>query len=498
MDDVARKVPSAVLDVSNVVAVSAGNTHTCFLSGSGLVRCAGNNAGGLPARGTGRAHVLLGCRSPAFAPGHPATRKPGRRSSCHACSPHPVTPTTAYQLGDGTTTARPRPVTPAAVASLPVASVAAGNQFTCFALQSGGVKCIGGGPCSGSGAVGAARGRLAAGGWRRAAPGPHISLPHHYLPVNPARSAVNSNGQLGSGVTSTPATRDAVDVAGITDAVAVAAGDGHACALRRGGKVSCWGRSTSGQGERRGSRRVEVTWCSPAVPFSRPPDLTCHPPPCLPPRPVVAGTTASAVAPTEVIAGNAVAVVCGTSHTVRPAGARWWQRSAQPGRGGGGGGAPPAAKPPASTHRCPLHLPRPRAPAVRPPQHQGRPLLGQQLAWAARQRRVRNVHVAAAHDPLQPAARRGRARRRRRRHLHYQQRWRAPLRGRCAACGAGWPAGWAGGGTRGWRARAPAGRDALRAPPPGPRLTLAAAAPLPLLYQMGLMDSLAVRRRTRR
>ncbi|MEX2620727.1 MAG: hypothetical protein WD250_10970, partial [Egibacteraceae bacterium] len=60
----------------------------------------------------------------------------------------------------------------------------------------------------------------------------------------------NSRKQLGDGTTAhrlehrlEPA--DAVE--GLTDAVAVAAGAGHTCALREGGAVACWGANHFGQ-----------------------------------------------------------------------------------------------------------------------------------------------------------------------------------------------------------------------------------------------------------
>jgi alpha-tubulin suppressor-like RCC1 family protein len=52
-------------------------------------------------------------------------------------------------------------------------------------------------------------------------------------------------GQLGDNQT-TPQARP-VKVVGISDAISVVAGEGHACALRAGGRVSCWGRNESGE-----------------------------------------------------------------------------------------------------------------------------------------------------------------------------------------------------------------------------------------------------------
>jgi len=60
----------------------------------------------------------------------------------------------------------------------------------------------------------------------------------------------NGAGQLGDGVPF-GGTRDPAlvpqDVAGLTDAVAIASGVSHSCAIRRGGTVVCWGVNTFGQ-----------------------------------------------------------------------------------------------------------------------------------------------------------------------------------------------------------------------------------------------------------
>src|SRR5690606_24544210 len=64
----------------------------------------------------------------------------------------------------------------------------------------------------------------------------------------------NKYGELGDGTTGD--STKPVEVSGLDDAVAVSAGDydvsdnyggSHTCALREGGKVSCWGRNDYGQ-----------------------------------------------------------------------------------------------------------------------------------------------------------------------------------------------------------------------------------------------------------
>jgi alpha-tubulin suppressor-like RCC1 family protein len=54
------------------------------------------------------------------------------------------------------------------------------------------------------------------------------------------------------------ASAEPVEVPGLDDAVAIAAGAGHSCAIRRGGTVACWGVNTHGQlGD--GSREPSAT-----------------------------------------------------------------------------------------------------------------------------------------------------------------------------------------------------------------------------------------------
>ena len=61
----------------------------------------------------------------------------------------------------------------------------------------------------------------------------------------------NGRSALGRGVAMPAYDEDAAPVASLRDAVRVVTGDDFACALRAGGRVSCWGNSYSGRCGRR-------------------------------------------------------------------------------------------------------------------------------------------------------------------------------------------------------------------------------------------------------
>ncbi len=153
------------------------------------------------------------------------------------------------QLGDGTTTTpEPNPVPVSGLAN--AVAVAAGSKHTCALRADGTVVCWGANNV----------GQLGSG-----TPTTPRLLP---VPVSGLSNAValaagafhtcalqvdghvrcwgnNASGQLGDGTTANqPAP---VLVSGLTNAVAMAAGSGHSCALRADGMVLCWGQNDKGQ-----------------------------------------------------------------------------------------------------------------------------------------------------------------------------------------------------------------------------------------------------------
>lgn len=162
----AANKPSSVGPVSvgaRVIQIAAGARHTCALTAAGGVRCWGDGSFG-----------RLG-----YADCHDVGDTPARLPST---------------MGDVDVGGEVR-------------AIAAGGDFTCALLASGGVRCWGYG---GDGALGYA-----------------------------------SRTQVGGTLDSSPASAGDVDVGG--RATSIAAGAAHACALLEDGGVVCWGLGSSGQ-----------------------------------------------------------------------------------------------------------------------------------------------------------------------------------------------------------------------------------------------------------
>jgi alpha-tubulin suppressor-like RCC1 family protein len=184
-----------------VSALTAGNVHACVTESSGQTSCWGGNPFGqltslMPA-GTSRP-----TRAPALDGVQLASNENylclRRADGSVACTGNNAN----GQLGDGTNTNRSTPVE--VTAARGATWIGAGYYHAC-AVVAGTVRC-----------------------WGR-----------------------NESRQCGVATTtlcgSNPCARPAVTVPGITDAVQVAAGLSHTCALLRDGTVRCWGDNSSGQ-----------------------------------------------------------------------------------------------------------------------------------------------------------------------------------------------------------------------------------------------------------
>jgi alpha-tubulin suppressor-like RCC1 family protein len=192
-------VPVSALD-SGVVAVAAGSSHTCALTGGGAVQCWGFNSFGDVGDGTETIRL-----TPVPVSGLDSGVAAITAGNLHTCA---VTTGGAAkcwgqngdgELGDGTTTSRSTPVDVSGLSG-GVAAVAAGFWHTCAMTTGGAVKCWGD----------------------------------------------NIAGALGDGTQTTRLTP--VQVSGLASgAEAVVAGGARTCALMTGGAVWCWGLNQYGQ-----------------------------------------------------------------------------------------------------------------------------------------------------------------------------------------------------------------------------------------------------------
>lgn len=184
--------PVTVVGLTNAVAVTAGYAHSCALLADGSMRCWGRNDYG--------------------------------------------------QLGDGSLTRR---LTPVAVSGLTgVTAIAAGAFHTCALRVDSGAVCWG---LNDSGQLRRDRstpflavpGSTGAFGRAIAAGGAHTCV---VLSESVVCWGRNDRGQLGNGGAA------AGSVQGLgSEAVAIALGNAHSCALLVSGEVRCWGAGTAGQ-----------------------------------------------------------------------------------------------------------------------------------------------------------------------------------------------------------------------------------------------------------
>jgi alpha-tubulin suppressor-like RCC1 family protein len=193
-----------VTGLTDAVALSAGGIHTCALRAVGTVVCWGNSSNGQAGDGTGGSDKL----SPVTVSGltDAVALSAGRIHTCALKASGSVVCwgfNSNGQLGDGTTgngsSANLR-LTPVAVIGLTDATAISAGEYHSCALKTGGSVV-----CWGS----------------------------------------NSSGQLGDGTSGNDKTAT-VAVTGLTDAVALNAGNEHTCALKTNGSVVCWGRNSTG------------------------------------------------------------------------------------------------------------------------------------------------------------------------------------------------------------------------------------------------------------
>ena len=186
--------------VSGIAAVSTGGNHSCALGSDGSVRCWGRNADGQ--LGVGNTTAALVAAPVAGLPGPISAISAGLAHTCAVSASgvlHCWGRNVEGQIGDGTLFNRSRPVMVTGLSGA-TRSVSAGGQHTCALSTAGAMQCWGN----------------------------------------------NDRGQIGDGSFQTR-TRP-VAVSGLGSGVtAIASGYIHSCALRSGGSALCWGDNFWGQ-----------------------------------------------------------------------------------------------------------------------------------------------------------------------------------------------------------------------------------------------------------
>ena len=236
-DTADRHIPARVPGIRDAIAIAAGSSHTCAVHRSGRVSCWGDNSRGQLGDDTGDSSL-----SPRIVTGvqEVSTIAAGAHTTCVV---HRDGGVSCWGWGARDRTGDP---SPRAIGGLgEVASVAVGWGDACAVRTDGFVYCWPSSRTIRPERVPGIRNVVAV------SVGDDIFCAIHRDGGVSCWGENNRAGQLGDG-TRQPGT-DPVRLAGITDAVAVTvstpsrAGEGHACAMHRGGEVSCWGANAFGQ-----------------------------------------------------------------------------------------------------------------------------------------------------------------------------------------------------------------------------------------------------------
>jgi alpha-tubulin suppressor-like RCC1 family protein len=251
--------PLAVSGVTAATAVTGGGTYTCALLKNGKVSCWGSNISGQLGDGTTNdsfTPVAVSGVSTATT----ITASHGRMDSyghtCALLSDHTVKcwgRNIVGQLGTGDTTDSYTPISVTGLSG--VVAVQAGGFHNCAIITGGTVQCWGD---NALGQVG--DGTLAT----------LHTTPFTVLGISNATALAlggdfscallsggtvkcwggNGQGRLGDGLLlqslSTPDISPPVTVVGITNAIAISAGRGHACAVLSNHTIQCWGDNSAG------------------------------------------------------------------------------------------------------------------------------------------------------------------------------------------------------------------------------------------------------------
>jgi alpha-tubulin suppressor-like RCC1 family protein len=260
-----------------VVALSAGQYHTCALTAAGGVTCWGKNENGQ--LGDGQSCGIFVCTTPTDVVGLTDGVAAVASGGHHTCALTTSGGVKCWgwnrtgEVGDGTTTQRNTPVDVTELTS-DVAAIAVGGRHTCALTTAGDVKCWG---FNLYGEVGDGS------TMDRSVPVDVVGLTGTPVALDAgffhtcAQTATggvqcwgrNVEGQVGDGQVCGSACAAPVNVSGLNGGVsAITTGFYHTCALTTAGAVRCWGRNFEGQigdgtSDNIRTTPVDVVWLGP-------------------------------------------------------------------------------------------------------------------------------------------------------------------------------------------------------------------------------------------
>jgi len=266
-----RNTPQLVSGLSSPIAASAGGTQSCAVQTDGKLLCWGNQGGYTLPNGSANPNPI-GAPSKIQNASGPLTNvryvdlggeSYGKDNGCAVTTSGALWCWGANdfgQVGDGTTVHSTIAVQ---IIASNVIAVSVGVTHSCAVLQNGEVKCwglndmgqLGDGLTINSTAFSTSPQTVAA---VSGAVGISVNGNHSCALISNGTVKCwgsNSDGQLG-GLTIGTDSSSFVDVAYVSNAVGIAAGSRHTCAVLGNGTVKCWGDNTYKQGGRTGGDSV--------------------------------------------------------------------------------------------------------------------------------------------------------------------------------------------------------------------------------------------------
>ena len=263
-NDFYSPLPVGVVGITDATAITTGRLHTCALHRTGSVSCWGDT--GYGQLGNGQSGYIYASAVPLAVVGvvdATAVATGGEHSGPeHSCALHEDGTVSCWgnngvgQLGNGQSGDSAVSSVPVRVAGITDATaIAAGAEHSCALREDGTISCWGANWY----------GQLGNG---QSGENAHSSVPVEVAGITDATAITagykhscalhqdgtiscwgsNYYGKLGNGQGEEDAMSSVpVQVADITDATAIAAGENHSCALHQDGTMSCWGRNGSGQ-----------------------------------------------------------------------------------------------------------------------------------------------------------------------------------------------------------------------------------------------------------